>query len=110
MTSDAGAGWSAGWPIHEHVDPRGDHHELLLQTLQRGEVISEDVDIEAEIERIEAGKLDNLDLQAAGGQEPQSEEGNSGANDESGDSQVRDEVVKRLRRLAQDNRNGEGSN
>ena len=41
-------------------------HELLLEMLQRGEVLP-DIDIEAEIEKIDQSKLMDLDISAAGG-------------------------------------------
>ena len=75
-------------------------HELLLSMLQRGEVLP-DVDIEAEIEKIESNKLNDLDLTAAGGLEPQDEESEAPADEEGGDSEVRQEVIRRLKRLAE---------
>lgn len=79
-------------------------HETLLSVLQRGEILSEDLDIEAEIELIEQDKLAGLDLTAAGGiapDEEESEEANSGDESEEQDSEIRSEVIKRLKRLAE---------
>ena len=76
-------------------------HELLLRTLQRGEVISEDVDVEAEIELIESSKLDGLDLNAAGGVAPDDEEEGEAVAEEEGDSELRAEIKRRLKKLAE---------
>ena len=76
-------------------------HELLLRTLQRGEVISEDVDVDAEIELIESSKLDGLDLNAAGGVAPDDEEEGEAVAEEEGDSELRAEIKRRLKKLAE---------
>ena len=76
-------------------------HELLLRTLQRGEVISEDVDVDAEIELIESSKLDGLDLNAAGGVAPDEEEEGEAVAEEEGDSELRAEIKRRLKKLAE---------
>ena len=85
-------------------------HELLLEMLNRGETLP-DIDIAAEIEKIDQSKLDGLDLSAAGGtvaeDEEQAEEDDPA---ESEDSELRQEVVRRLRRLAADNESDEESN
>ena len=77
-------------------------HELLLEMLQRGEVLP-DIDIEEEIEHINSGKLDMLDLDAAGGAEPQADSGEDDPDNEGNDSPVRQEVLRRLKRLAEGN-------
>lgn len=86
-------------------------HQTLLEVLERGEVLN-DIDIEAEIELIESSKLAGLDLQAAGGNiaEDEEEEGSDESTDEEGgDSEIRQEVLKRLRRMAEDNDSDEES-
>jgi hypothetical protein len=88
-------------------------HETLLSTLQRGEVLSEEMDIDAEIELIEQDKLAGLDLSAAGGNVPEEEieaGGDAPPDEEGGDSEIRQEVLKRLRRLAEDSESDEGTN
>ena len=78
-------------------------HETLLEMLQRGEVLP-DIDIEDEIEKIEAQKLMNLDVAAAGGvaddEEPEEEEESDEGDGEEEESELRQEVARRLRRLA----------
>jgi len=88
-------------------------HQTLLQTLQRGEVLSEELDIEAEIELIEQDKLAGFDLSAAGGIAPDEEEqeqGDGGDGSEEQSSEIREEVLRRLRRLAEDSESDEGTN
>jgi hypothetical protein len=88
-------------------------HETLLSTLQRGEILSEDMDIEGEIELIEQDKLSDLDLSAAGGNVAEEEAepgGDAPTDEEGGDSEIRQEVLKRLRRLAEDSESDEGTN
>ena len=85
-------------------------HELLLEMLQRGEVLP-DIDIEAEIEKIDQSKLMDLDIGAAGGVADEGEpEGAADDAPESEESELRQEVVRRLRRLAEDNDSDEESN
>ena len=88
-------------------------HQTLLEVLQRGEILSEDMDIEGEIELIEQDKLAGLDLSAAGGNVPEEEieaGGDAPPDEEGGDSEIRQEVLKRLRRLAEDSESDEGTN
>ena len=87
-------------------------HQLLLEVLNRGEVLP-DIDVEQEIELIEQDKLAGLDLSAAGGNvaEEEIETGsNAPADQEGGDSEIRQEVLRRLRRLAEDSESDEGTN
>ena len=87
-------------------------HELLLEMLQRGEVLP-DIDIDAEIELIESSKLNDLDLAAAGGvlseEEMQPPQESSGEEEEE-PSAVRQLQIKRLRRLAEEDDSDEGNN
>ena len=76
-------------------------HETLLNMLKAGEILP-DIDVEAEVEAVEASKLSMLDLDAAGGALSESEE-QSSAQSEDGDSEVRQLVAERLRRLGQQN-------
>jgi hypothetical protein len=88
-------------------------HQTLLEVLQRGEILSEDMDIEGEIEIIEQDKLADLDLSAAGGNVAEEEieaSGDEPPDEEGGDSEIRQEVLKRLRRLAEDSESDEGTN
>ena len=84
-------------------------HETLLRTLQRGEVLSEELDVDAEIELIEQSKLLNLDMGAAGGtigedEDEEEETSAKGEEEESDDeSELRKEVKRRLKRLAEGN-------
>ena len=87
-------------------------HQLLLEMLQRGEVLP-DIDIDAEIELIESTKLDNLDLDAAAGTLPEDEpeeSGNAPADNETEDSEIRQEVIRRLRRINEREESDEGTN
>ena len=68
--------------------------------LKEGEILPH-LDIEREIEMVEQRSLDTLDLEAAAGQEPISEAATNKPDDEGGNSQIRDEVVRRLKRAAQ---------
>ena len=52
-------------------------------------------------EKIESNKLNDLDLTAAGGLEPQDEESEAPADEEGGDSEVRREVIRRLKKIAE---------
>ena len=63
-------------------------HQTLLEILQRGETLP-DIDIEGEIELLEAGKLRELDIQAAGGlpTEDEADEGNDANQSNSGSEQ-----------------------
>ena len=80
-------------------------HQTLLEILSRGEVLP-DIDIEAEIEMIESSKLAALDLDAAGGipgeeeEDEETEEADSGGEQ---DSEIRQEVLRRLRATVEDN-------
>ena len=79
-------------------------HQTLLEILSRGEILP-DIDIETEIEMIESNKLAGLDLQAAGGSladDDEQEDGESGDQGEEQSSEVRAEVERRLRALADD--------
>ena len=75
-------------------------HRTLLEILQRGETLP-DLDIDAEIEAINSGILEEMDLKEAGGviAEDDSEADN---NDEAEQeqSEVRSEVIRRLKKLA----------
>ena len=80
-------------------------HQLLLEVLNRGETLP-DIDVEAEIELIEQDKLAGMDMAAAGGVIADDEEEEAVAEEEDSggeDSEIRQEVLKRLRRLAGDN-------
>nr|BAR36044.1 phage portal protein [uncultured Mediterranean phage uvMED] len=86
-------------------------HQLLLEMLQRGEILP-DIDIEAEIELIESTKLEGMDLAAAGGNlaEEDKEDGEEQPAEGDGeDSEIRQEVLKRLRRLTGDDESDEDS-
>ena len=73
--------------------------------LQRGETLP-DIDIEEEIEKIESQKLLNMDMAQAAGvaddEEDEEEESaaEEGEEDEEQESELRQEVARRLRRLA----------
>ena len=78
-------------------------HETLLNILARGEVLP-DINIEEEIEMLNQERLASLDLEAAGGTEPQDEgEDRQSTDNARGESDVRQEVIRRLRILSQDN-------
>lgn len=80
-------------------------HQLLLEVLNRGETLP-DIDVEAEIELIEQDKLAGMDMAAAGGVVADDEEEEAAAEEEDSggeDSEIRQEVLRRLRRLAGDN-------
>jgi hypothetical protein len=80
-------------------------HQTLLEILSRGECLP-DLDIEAEIEMIESNKLAGLDLQAAGGIPGEEEEDEEAEDTDSGgeqDSEIRQEVLRRLRATVEDN-------
>ena len=68
--------------------------------LKEGEILPH-LDIEREIEMVEQSKLEAMDLESAAGQEPISEAATNKPDEESGNSQIRDEVVRRLKRAAQ---------
>ena len=72
--------------------------------LVRGEVLP-DLDIDAEIEAIETSKLVDLDMGAVGGVPTDEEEQDAAEGDEGEEqeSEIRQEVVRRMRRLAEDN-------
>ena len=82
-------------------------HQTLLEILQRGEILPE-LDVEAEIEMLEQSKLDGLDLDAAGGSLPAEEEDDEAEDGEGSDagseqdSEVRQEVLRRLRAQIED--------
>ena len=87
-------------------------HQLLLEMLMRGEILP-DIDIDAEIELIESTKLDSLDLNAAGGSLPEDEPEESSdapTDDEAEDSEIRQEVIRRLRRINEREESDEGTN
>ena len=73
-------------------------HETLLTILKAGEILPE-IDVEAEVEAVEAAKLGLLDLNASGGTLSESEEQVQEEEGE-GDSEVRKIVTDRLRRMA----------
>ena len=73
-------------------------HETLLNVLKAGEVLP-DLDVEAEVEAVEAAKLNLLDLNSSGGVLGESEE-NAEEEPAEGDSEVRRIVTDRLRRMA----------
>ena len=80
-------------------------HQTLLEILSRGEILP-DIDIESEIEMIESDKLAGLDLNAAGGIPGEEDEEEEAENSDSGgeqDSEVRQEVLRRLRATVEDN-------
>ena len=79
-------------------------HQTLLEMLVRGEVLP-DLDIDAEIEAIETSKLVDLDMGAVGGVPTDEEEQDAAEGDEGEEqeSEIRQEVVRRMRRLAEDN-------
>jgi hypothetical protein len=80
-------------------------HQTLLEILSRGECLP-DLDIEAEIEMIESNKLAALDLDAAGGIPGEEEEDDEAEDSDSGeeqDSEIRQEVLRRLRASVEDN-------
>ncbi len=81
-------------------------HQTLLETLQRGEILPH-IDVEQEIELVAQESLAGLDLEASGGTLPadaDNDEDEKGKGGDSGgqQSEVREEVIKRLRRLAED--------
>ena len=82
-------------------------HQTLLEVLQRGEILPE-LDVEAEIEMLEQSKLDGLDPDAAGGSLPAEEDDEEAENGEGSDagseqdSEVRQEVLRRLRAQIED--------
>ena len=80
-------------------------HETLLNTLKRGEVLTEELDVEAEIELIESSKLIDLDIGAAAGI-PDDEEEEEPAKEE--DSEVRKQVAERLRKQLEINDEDDG--
>ena len=75
-------------------------HRTLLEILQRGETLP-DLDIDAEIEAISAGMLEELDLQSAGGAVPDDDdEADSNDQPEEEQSDIRAEVIRRLKKAA----------
>ena len=75
-------------------------HRTLLEILQRGETLP-DLDIDAEIEAINSGILEEMDLQQAGGviaDDDSEADNNDEAEQEQ--SEVRSEVIRRLKKLA----------
>ena len=75
-------------------------HQTLLEMLQRGEVLP-DIDIDEEIELINASALNDLDQQAAGGVYSGQEEESSPVAEEE-ESDVRKEVMRRLKKISED--------
>ena len=88
-------------------------HQTLLEVLVRGEVLSmTPEEIEAEIEMIEAAKLDALDLEGAGGLEPAGDSGGGrGADQKAEESETMKEATARLKQAAlrarQERKNGQ---
>ena len=80
-------------------------HNTLLEMLVRGECLP-DVDVEKEIELIESTKLMDLDASAAGGVFAEDEESESVSVEEE-ESEVRKEVVRRMRKLAEEDEEDE---
>ena len=77
-------------------------HQTLLEMLVRGECLP-DLDVEAEIEMIESNKLEGLDLSAAGGSLPdddEDEEAEGSGESKEQTSEVRAEVIRRLKKMA----------
>ena len=54
------------------------------------------LDIEREVELLEQQKLDQLDLEAAGGTEPQEEQSKGSSDEEGGDSEALQEAKREL--------------
>ena len=82
-------------------------HRTLLEILQRGETLP-DIDIDAEIEAINAGMLEELDLQNAGGVIPEDDDDANNNDDPQGEqSEIRAEVVRRLKKLAEEKDDGD---
>jgi len=84
-------------------------HSTLLELLKRGEILP-DVDVEAEVEAVEAQKLAAFDMQAAGGfgNDDDEEDDEESNNEESGGSPIRQEVERRLRRMNGETEDEEG--
>ena len=82
--------------------------QTLLEILSRGEILP-DIDVEAEIELIEQEKLASIEMQQAaglGGPEDDEDEDEQAENSDSGgeqDSEVRQEVLRRLRATLDEN-------
>ena len=76
-------------------------HETLLGILKKGEILP-DVDIDAEIEGANQEKLQGMDIALAGENvvQPNPGQPESKNDDEGGNSQVKEEVVRRLQALA----------
>ena len=75
-------------------------HRTLLEILQRGETLP-DLDIDAEIEAINAGMLEELDLQSAGGVVPDdNDETYINKQPKEEQSDIRTEVIRRLKKAA----------
>lgn len=82
-------------------------HRTLLEILQRGETLP-DIDIDAEIEAINAGMLEELDLQSAAGVVPDDDDEADGNEEpQEQQSEVRSEVVRRLKKLAEEENDGD---
>ena len=89
-------------------------HETFLEMLKKGEVLP-DVDVEREVELVNQEKLANADLFAAGGvlgdEEEQDakerEDAQSDDKEDEGQSEIRAEVEKRLKRLGKSSDNKE---
>ena len=69
--------------------------ETLLEMLKEGEILPH-LDIEREVEMLEQQKLNQLDLEAAGGTEPQEEQSKGSSDEERGDSEAMQEAKRRL--------------
>nr|BAR39708.1 Phage portal protein [uncultured Mediterranean phage uvMED] len=89
-------------------------HETFLEMLKKGEVLP-DVDVEREVELVNQEKLANADLFAAGGvlgdEEEQDakerEDAQGDDKEDEGQSEIRAEVEKRLKRLGKSSDNKE---
>ena len=82
-------------------------HETLLSMLKKGEILP-DVDIEAEVEAVSQEKLQNMDIDLAGSEPVEQSPGDppaSSSKDDEANSEVREEVVRRLQKLALRNSN-----
>jgi hypothetical protein len=79
-------------------------HETLLGMLKKGEILP-GVDIEGEIEGANQEKLQSMDIALAGADvvEPNPTQPQSKEDDDGGNSQVKEEVVRRLQALAKKN-------
>ena len=80
-------------------------HETLLEMLKTGEILP-GIDVEREVELVDQEKLASLDMAAAGGFAPDDEEEPEkpeGDDEEDEESDLRKEVIRRLKRMSSDN-------